>query len=55
MALSLRAAAAIDPEALFVETIAPVATAATKTAVDRAPSPADAGALILASAEFQRR
>ena len=55
LALALRLGGANDPGDLLTETIGPVATAETKTAVARAPSAADAAALVFASAEFQRR
>jgi len=55
MALALRAAPWIEPRDLFAETIGPVAKPETKTAVERAPSAADAAGLVFASAEFQRR
>jgi uncharacterized protein (DUF1800 family) len=44
-----------DPEEVYETTIAAVAHGETKTAIDRAASRADALALTLASAEFQRR
>lgn len=55
MALALRLGPAGDPGDLLAETIGPVAKAETRTAVERAPSAADAAALVFASAEFQRR
>ncbi len=43
------------PRALAEATIAPLATAGTMTAIDRAPSIEDGLALVLVSPEFQRR
>lgn len=45
----------IDPAGLLEQTIGPVAAEATRTAVRRAGSPAEAITLIFASPEFQRR
>jgi uncharacterized protein (DUF1800 family) len=47
--------AAITPEALLANTIAPVARTETKQTILAASSPGEAVALLLASAEFQRR
>jgi uncharacterized protein (DUF1800 family) len=55
MTLADRMAPGHDPVRLFEATIAPVATHGTAAAVARAPSRVDAIALVLASAEFQRR
>jgi uncharacterized protein (DUF1800 family) len=55
MALGLRVAEFRAPDRLFENTIAPVAAAGTAKTVARAPSRADAVALVFASPEFQRR
>jgi uncharacterized protein (DUF1800 family) len=55
MSVAHKASAAHQPLDMFEDTIAPVATRETRLAVERAPSAADAIALILASPEFQRR
>ena len=55
MALGLRVADIRAPGQIFAETIAPVADRATERAVSRAPSKADALALVFASPAFQRR
>jgi uncharacterized protein (DUF1800 family) len=55
MALGLRVAEIRAPDQIFAETIAPVADRATERAVLRAPSKADAFALVFASPAFQRR
>ena len=46
---------ALAADALFAESIAPVASSATKAAVQRAPSRAEALATLFACPEFQRR
>lgn len=55
MALGLRVAEIRAPAQIFAATIAPVADRATERAVTRAPSKADAIALVFASPAFQRR
>ena len=55
MALGLRVAEFRAPDRLFENTIAPVASPATAQTIARAPSRADAIALVFASPEFQRR
>lgn len=55
MALGLRVAEFRAPDQIFDNTIAPVAAPATAQTIARAPSRADAIALVFASAEFQRR
>ncbi len=55
MALGLRVSEFRAPDQIFAETIAPVAALATAQTVTRAPSRADAIALVFASPEFQRR
>ena len=55
MAVALRAERAHRPDAFFATTIGPVADAATGAAIAGAPTAAEGLALVLASAEFQRR
>lgn len=55
MAVALRAERAHRPDAFFAATIGPVADAATGAAIAGAPTAAEGLALVLASAEFQRR
>ncbi len=55
MALGVRVAEFRAPDRLFDNTIAPVAAPGTANTVARAPSRADAIALVFASPEFQRR
>ena len=55
MAVGMRIGEFKAPDRLFETTIAPVASAETAKAVARAPSRADAVALVFASPEFQRR
>lgn len=55
MALGHRVAANRAPLGLLDATIGPVADGATRQAIERAPSTADAIALVFASPEFQRR
>ena len=55
LALAERVAAFRHPQAVFAETLDPIASPATREAVRRAPSAADGLALLFASPEFQRR
>jgi uncharacterized protein (DUF1800 family) len=55
MAVARRTGDALAADALFAESIAPVASSATKAAVQRAPSRAEALATLFACPEFQRR
>jgi uncharacterized protein (DUF1800 family) len=55
LALGLRVAEIRAPDQIFAETIAPVADKTVERAVLRAPSKADALALVFASPAFQRR
>jgi uncharacterized protein (DUF1800 family) len=55
MALGMRVAEFRAPDRLFENTIAPIASPATAKTIARAPSRADAIALVFASPEFQRR
>jgi len=55
MAVGMRVAEFRAPDRLFEATIAPIASTATAQAIARAPSRADAVALVFACPEFQRR
>ena len=55
MALGRRLKGKLAADALLAETIAPVVSEATKLAVARAPTRAEAIATVFASPEFQRR
>ena len=55
MAVALRAEATHRSDALLATTIGPIADAATRASIAGAPSLAEGLALVLASAEFQRR
>ncbi len=55
MALGRRIGGRLAPDALLDESILPVASSATRAAVQRAPSRVEAVATLFASPEFQRR
>ncbi len=55
LAVARRIAGLTPPVALLDATLGPLASATTRTAVERAPSREDALALVLVSPEFQRR
>jgi uncharacterized protein (DUF1800 family) len=50
-----RLGGAVDPKAVFEDTIAPIASADTRQTIARAESRQQALALLLMSPEFQRR
>lgn len=53
--IARRAALRFDPRALAADALGPAASETTMRAIDRAPGPQEALALLLASPEFQRR
>jgi uncharacterized protein (DUF1800 family) len=55
MAVAQRLPASLQPRQLLDVTLGPAASETTRQGVERAPSPADGFALVLAAPEFQRR
>jgi uncharacterized protein (DUF1800 family) len=53
--IARRAARRFDPRSLAIDALGPAASETTRRTIDRAPSPHEALALLLASPEFQRR